>query len=137
MIEMMGLNMLMESMGMDAEKIQNNINQAVQHVAQINERIGVLEKVITDQRLTNIEAALSIVLNNTAATGATTLRIESAVEQLRTSSPEHSAGFVQEATAQFPDAAQQMQRQVEDGVTDAANSADKPTSYINGNGNTN
>ena len=137
---MMGMNMLMESMGLDATKLQANVESAVQHVAQINERIGKLELVLTNERLTNIESALSIVLNHSVATSATTMRIEDAVHQLATSSPDHSAGFVQEAAAQYPDAAQQMQQQIEEGISDGRTSEPEPgtsAGYVNGSGHTN
>lgn len=101
---MLGMDMVLESMGVDPKKLQENVNTAVEHVKLIS------------QRLTTIEQALGVVLTNSVATSATTLRIEDAIHKLATNSPDNSVGFSAEAQQQFPDAAETMQRQIE-GVT--------------------
>jgi septation ring formation regulator EzrA len=127
----LGMDMLLQSMGVDSAQLQQNINNAVAHVKQINEQIHAIA-----QRLTPIETALAVVVNHTTVTSATTMRIEDTLNQMRTDAPDNSTGFAALAAESFPDAAQAMQQQIEGEISTDA-STDKPTGYVNGNGNTN
>lgn len=122
----LGMEMLMQGMGIDPTKLQENVNNAVAHVAQINQNIAAIA-----QRLGIIEQAVGVVLNHTTVTSATTLRIEDSVNKLRTETVEHSAGFTEYVDKNFPDSAEVMQRQVEGGINADA-STSEPTSYVNG-----
>lgn len=127
----LGMEMLLQGMGIDGTQLQNNINQAVGHVAQINQNISAIM-----QRLGIIEQGLGVVLNHTTVTSATTLRIEDAVNKLREDAPDNSTGFAALVAENFPTAAETMQQQIEGGI-DARNDSEQPTSYINGKHNDN
>ncbi len=130
----LGMEMLLQGMGVDPAALQQNVNNAVAHVAKINENIGGIA-----QRLGIIEQAVGVILGHTTVTSATTLRIEDAVNKLRSDAPDNSVGFVESVQEFYPNAAQEMQAQIE-GTNDARtntghDAADQPTKYVNGNAN--
>jgi len=107
--------MLMESMGVDPTKLQQNVDAALAHVKSI------------DDRLTRIEQAAAIILNNTGAPITqmvqSCLRIEDAILQLRTDA-ENTKGFIAEVEKEMPNAAREMQAQL--------SPPEKEPSYANG-----
>lgn len=119
----LGMEMLLQSMNIDPQKLQQNVDTAVQHVAQINQGIGAI-----NQRLATIEQGLAVVMNHTTVTSATTLRIEDAVNKLRDDTPDNSTGFAALAAESYPDAAETMQQQVEGGINGRGNSEPEHTS---------
>lgn len=105
----LGMEMLMQSMGVDPAQLQGQINQAVEHVKNISQRITVLEQVAVKQA--QMTAAL---LDKSDHVVAGVLRIEDAIDGMRRDTPDNSAGFVAQAVEQMPDAAQEMNKQLEE-----------------------
>lgn len=124
---MLGMEMMLQSMGVDPQKLQSNVDTAVAHVAQINQGIAAI-----NQRLATIEQGLSVVINHTTVTSATTLRIEDAVLKLREDAPDNSTGFADLVEQNFPEVAATMQEQIEGGL-DGRRNAERGAGYINGN----
>lgn len=129
---MLGMEMMMQSLGVDPAKLQQNVDTAVAHVKAINDGMNAI-----GQRLAVIEQATASILQHAVATGATTLRIEDAVNKLRTDSPDNSTGFAALVNETFPVAAEQMQQQVEGEINAGTEHGTDRTEYVNGNANQN
>lgn len=107
---MLGMDMLLEGMGIDSGKLQANVETAVAHVKTINDRLAVIE-----QAATVLVNRSGETLSHVTATRAAALRIEEAIHQL-SSGPANSSGFIERAGEDYPAAAQEMQLQIESGV---------------------
>ena len=128
----LGMEMLLQGMGVDPAAIQNNVNTAVALVRSMNDRIGNVE---TAMHLM-VESYLKPVHENVLLVAATSLRIENAVDQLSKDAAENTHEFVSEFAAQNPNAAAEMVQQLNggyDGGKDTGNDTATDTGTDTGN----